>query len=323
MFLLIGLGLLLYIIYRLYQHIFNITNINPHNKYVLISGCDTGIGHALAIELDKQGFNVLAGVYLSNNIISLKAKLSSKATIFHLDITKEEDINITFELVQKKTNTLHALINNAGIITHGYIDWTSLELIRQVMNVNFFGHVAMTKKFLPLLIAKRQSRLVNICSATGFFTFPNICAYSASKYALESFSDCLRREMTPWNLQVSIIEPGAIRTSMNENYADILQNLWNQLSTDIQQRWGMDFLNNLINQGINSPFIKYADDPNKVVQAVQHAIMNINPHIRYRPGWQAKLFFIVLYLPPTWLIDKLLAKAFYFIPAGVQNQYLN
>ncbi|CAF3456360.1 unnamed protein product [Rotaria sp. Silwood2] len=323
MFLLIGLGILVYIIYRLYQHIFTIMNINPHNRYVFISGCDTGIGHALAIELDKQGFNVFAGVYIPDNITSLKAILSLKATIFHLDITKEEDINAAFELVQKKTNTLHALINNAGIITHGYIDWTSLELMRKIMNVNFFGHVAMTKKFLPLLITKRQSRVVNICSATGFFAIPNTCAYSTSKYALESFSDCLRREMAPWNLHISIIEPGALRTPMNEGYANILENLWNELSIDIQERWGIDFLNNLISQGIDSPVMKHPDNPKHVVRAVQHAVMNINPCIRYRPGWQAKLFFITLYLPPTWLIDKLLAKVYCFIPAGVRNQHLN
>jgi short-subunit dehydrogenase len=65
------------------------------------------------------------------------------------------------------------------------------------MNVNFFGHVAMTKKFLSLLIAKRDSRVVNMGSSTGYFTFPNTSAYSASKQALESFSDCLRHEMAP------------------------------------------------------------------------------------------------------------------------------
>ncbi|CAF3354309.1 unnamed protein product [Rotaria sp. Silwood2] len=144
-------------------------NIIPDNKDVLISGCDTVVGHILAIELDKQGFNVFAGVHIPDNKTILKAKLSTRAKIFHLDITKEEDIDTVFELVQKKTNTLHGLINNAGIITHGYIDWTPIELMRKIMN----------------------SRVVNICSATGFFAFPNTCAYSASKYALESFSDSL------------------------------------------------------------------------------------------------------------------------------------
>jgi short-subunit dehydrogenase len=69
--------------------------------------------------------------------------------------------------------------------------------MRKRMDVNFFGHVAMTKKFLPLLITKCNSRVINICSVDGILTAPNMSAYSESKYALESFSDCLRRELIP------------------------------------------------------------------------------------------------------------------------------
>ena len=97
--------IILYISYRLYQHFFPTPNINPNGKYVLISGCDTGFGHGLAIEFDKQGFNVLAGVYNPDNENSLKNKLSSQATVFQLDITKQEDIDAAYELVKEKTNT--------------------------------------------------------------------------------------------------------------------------------------------------------------------------------------------------------------------------
>ncbi|CAF4433160.1 unnamed protein product, partial [Adineta steineri] len=144
-------------------------DIDPRNKYVLISGCDSGFGHGLAIELDKQGFNVLAGVYSSNSKDSLGQILSSRATIFQLDITRQEDIDAAYELVSNKTKVLHALVNNAGIGAGGYIDWISLDFMRRMMDVNFFGHVAMTKKFLPLLIVRRDSRVVNIstCTNTG------------------------------------------------------------------------------------------------------------------------------------------------------------
>ena len=111
MFVFIALLILFYILYRLYQHFFPTPNINPNGKYVLISGCDTGFGHRLAIELDKQGFNVLAGVFTANNITSLKNELSSNATVFRLDITKQEDIDATFELVKRKQiHFMHLLI---------------------------------------------------------------------------------------------------------------------------------------------------------------------------------------------------------------------
>ncbi|CAF4940049.1 unnamed protein product, partial [Rotaria magnacalcarata] len=162
--------IIIYVSYRLYQHFNPTPNISPNGKYILISGCDTGFGHGSAIELDKQGFN----------------ELSSRATVLRLDITKQEDIDTAFELVKEKTQVLHGLVNNAGISISGYVDWMSKESLHKVMDVNFFGHVAMTKKFLPLLIAKRDSRVVNICSAAGYIATPAMSAYSASKYALES-----------------------------------------------------------------------------------------------------------------------------------------
>ncbi|CAF1253673.1 unnamed protein product, partial [Rotaria sordida] len=89
----ICLAFILYVTYRLYQHFCPSPNIDPRGKYVLISGCDTGFGHTWAIELDKQGFNVLAGIYNVDNKVSLTNELSSRATVFRLDITRQEEID--------------------------------------------------------------------------------------------------------------------------------------------------------------------------------------------------------------------------------------
>jgi NAD(P)-dependent dehydrogenase (short-subunit alcohol dehydrogenase family) len=320
MFTIIILTLICSIIYQLYQHFFPSPNINPNGKYVLISGCDTGIGCGLALELDKQGFNVLAGVFTENSVISLKNELSPKAAVFRLDITKQEDIDAAFELVKEKTKVLHALVNNAGIATGGNIDWTSMELMRKIMNVNFFGHVAMTKKFLPLLIAKRNSRVVNVSSMSGFISLPGSSAYCTSKYALESFSDCLRREMNPWGLHVCIIEPGTMRTSMTEGIEHQLRNIWLQSPIEVQERWGEEFFHNSLKVVINSPFIRYSESPEKVIRVLEHAIMSTNPRIRYRPGWQSSLFFYPLSTLPVWLVDKLFSLASSVHPAGVKHQ---
>ncbi|CAF3860121.1 unnamed protein product [Rotaria sp. Silwood1] len=323
MCLIIGLIIIFYVAYRLYEHFFPAPDINSKGKYVLISGCDTGFGHGLALELDKQGFNVLAGVYLPENVDSLKTKLSSKATVFRLDITKQQDINDAFELVKEKTNVLHALVNNAGIGAGGFIDWITLESMHKIMNVNFFGHVAMTKKFLPLLIAKRDCRVINICSVMGFITPPCMSAYCASKYAFESFSDCLRREMTPWGLRVCIIEPGCLRTPIIEGHDRLMRELWNGLSSDVQKRWGEDFFNDLLKRAvINNLLFNYADDPMKVVRALRHAVMNSKPRIRYHPDWYAKIFFYPISMLPAWLVDFFTSQfmSLSFLPADVKNQ---
>jgi NAD(P)-dependent dehydrogenase (short-subunit alcohol dehydrogenase family) len=322
MFIIIGLLLFIYVSYRIYQHFFPTTDINPHGKYVLISGCDTGFGNGLAIELDKQGFNVLAGVYNPDNKVSLTKILSSRATVFQLDVTRQEDIDVAYEMIRTKTQVLHALVNNAGTGGGGPIDWISLELMRKVMDVNFFGHVAMTKKFLPLLIAKRDSRVVNVCSVAGYLTKPGMSAYSASKYALESFSDCLRREMAVWNLRVSIIEPGYMRTGIIEGHDKSLRNLWNGLADEVKERWGEELLNSRIQDIRNDPFMKRAEDPVKVVQAVKHAVMNTVPRIRYRPGWQSSYIMFPMSRGPAWLADLFMMRPSLrgVPPAGVSKQ---
>ena len=307
----------LYVLYRLCQQLFPSHDIDPRGKYVLISGCDTGFGYGLAIELDKQGFHVFAGIYNPDNQISLAARLSSRATVFCLDVTRQEDIDAAYEIVKDKANTLHALVNNASIIMPGFIDWISMESIRKTMDVNFFGHVAMTKKFLPLLIAKRDSRVVNVCSMGGFITFPVSMSYCASKYAIESFSDCLRREMSAWGLRVSIIEPGPMQTPLSERQNSLLSDLWIGLSSDVKERWGEDFAQNELKQ-LNNALIKFTENPQKVVQVLRHAVMNTVPRIRYRPGYMSNIFFLLSMLP-AWMIDRLLFMNS-ILPAHVYKQ---
>jgi len=324
MFFILTLITIFYITYQLYKHFFPSPNIDPNDKYVLITGCSSGFGYTLAIELDKQGFNVFAGVRNIQSKSLLDRHLSSRSIVFILDITKQEDIDTAYNLVKEKTNTLHALVNNAGVSKGNYIDWMTVELMRKHMDVNFFGHVAMTKKFLPLLISKRDSRVINISSISGFISFTSTAAYSTSKYALESFSDCLRREMAPWGLRVSIIEPGGMRTSFLNEQEAFSKKMWNELSSDTQQRWGEDFSNKLIKQMVDNPFMNNMEDPLKAVRAIQHAVMNTNPQIRYRPGWQAKLIFIIYLIFPDWLVDKLLfAGSSSLVPAGIRNQLKN
>jgi NAD(P)-dependent dehydrogenase (short-subunit alcohol dehydrogenase family) len=305
----IGITLILYVGYRLYKHLFPPPNINPNGKYVLISGCDTGFGHALAIELDKQGFNVLAGVYNPDNEEHVTSQLSTRATVFCLDITQQVEIDAAYDMVKEKTDTLHALVNNAGISKGGLIDWTTVDFMRKVMDVNFFGHVSMTKKFLPLLISRRGSRVVNVCSVAGYIATPSLSANAASKFALEAFSDCLRREMHVWGLEVSIVEPGYMRTPYIEGHELTFSDLWTQLDHDTRERWGENFFHSFSTSVLKNPLLLNAENPQKVVKALRHAVMNSAPQIRYRPGWQSSFFFFPLSILPAWMADFVLIKS--------------
>ncbi len=315
---LISIPLVSYIIYLLYEHFFPTRNIDPRGKYVLISGCDTGFGHSLAIELDNRGFHVLAGVYNVHNKQTLTNRLSSRALVFVLDITCQQDIDATFALVKSKTLSLHGLVNNAGIADGGLIDWISLASIRQVMDVNFFGHLAMTKTFLPLLLAEPNSRVVNMSSAAGYLAAAGASAYSASKYALEAFSDCLRREMAVWNLHLSIIEPGFMRTPIIDGIAEKMRAVWiDHVDNETKERWGDAYFSDWLTEG--TKITQTADNPMKVVSAVCHAVTSSKPRIRYRPGWQSSLLCFPLSMAPVWIVDLLigLGQPKIALPSGV------
>jgi NAD(P)-dependent dehydrogenase (short-subunit alcohol dehydrogenase family) len=199
--LLIVAAIVLYFLYRVYRYILPIPWVsNVASRAVLISGCDTGFGHSLAISLDNQGYRVFAACLTQQGKENLAKVTTNKCVPFLCDITNLESVADAVKLVKSHTNWLHALVNNAGIFDGFFIDLSSLAVYRRTMEVNFFGHVNMTKSFLPLLLAnpRRDSRVVTVTSVAGSVAVPSISAYSASKFALEAFTDALRREMRPW-----------------------------------------------------------------------------------------------------------------------------
>ncbi|CAF4291250.1 unnamed protein product, partial [Adineta steineri] len=204
----------------------------------------------------------------------------------------------------------------------GFIEWTPMETYRQTMDVNFFGHVAMTKKFLPLLTSRRGSRIVNLCSSAGFLAPPGLSAYNASKFALEAFSDTLRREMHGWGLHVSIIEPGYMRTPIIDGLDHRYQELWSGVDEDTKARWGNEYFNSYLDVLKKDFFLLNAENPAKVVKALRHAVTNTCPRLRYRPGWQSSLVLFPLSMLPAWIADVIVAKkrGGTISPAGIMEQ---
>ena len=140
------------------------------------------------------------------------------------DITKpKEVVNLveeTEKICQEHNAKLWAVINNAGIAIGGPLDWIDLDIYRRVMEVNFFGHVNITKHMLPLLKQTKHSRVINLSSIAGQGCSANLSAYGASKHAMEGFMKSARHELAPWNIHVSNINPGFMRlvfVSTNDN----------------------------------------------------------------------------------------------------------
>jgi NAD(P)-dependent dehydrogenase (short-subunit alcohol dehydrogenase family) len=193
---------------------------------VLVTGASTGIGRASALRLDQLGFQVFAGVRKDADGKALKQKAKGDFTPILLDVTDDASIAAAAKTVSKAVGNrgLAGLVNNAGIVVPGPLEFLPLGDLRSQIEVNVIGQVAVTQAFLPML-RKGRGRIVNIGSIGGRMATPFMGAYNASKFALEALTDSLRMELKPWEISVSIIEPGNIDTRIwekGQDAADVL-----------------------------------------------------------------------------------------------------
>jgi short-subunit dehydrogenase len=295
---------ILYIKQQVYRQFVSSSNVNSNGKYIFMNGCDKIFSQTLAVQLDKQGFNVFIGVYDLKSKYILKNQLSRRATIFPIDITRLEDINNAYDLIKQQTTSLHALINNVDISSINHFERNTMELMHKKMNVYFFGHVSITKTFLPLLTSKRNSSIVNICLVNNILDYPVQSTYATMKDGLKSFSDTIRRDMTPWNLRVSMIEADSIHTSMMMERHD---EFWNKLSMDVQEGWDEDFRKIQMKQLVENRIHRTIEHPNKVVAEVhEYAVDNIKSRSHYRSGWPLNFGFFSVPITSGWFNGSML-----------------
>jgi len=179
-------------------------------KAVVVTGASSGIGADAAAQLAAAGFVVFAGVRDDAAAAALAA-LGDRVRPLHLDVTDPEQIASAAAAVGAAGFPLAALVNNAGIAVGGPLEALPLDQVRRVFEVNVFGALAVTQAFLPQLRAAR-GRLVFVGSIAGRLAIPFIAPYSASKFALRAFTDALRVELAPDGIEVTLIEPGSVRT---------------------------------------------------------------------------------------------------------------
>lgn len=177
----------------------------------LISGASTGIGFALAEHFAKQGHHVLAGVRSQKDQEKLKAIANVEPII--LDIAKAEDLEKVPALLKERISNYRklVLINNAGIAVGGPWEILPESQVRKQFEVNVFGLIFLTQKCLPY-IRQTKGHVFNISSVSGLFSLPFLGLYASSKFAIEAFSDSLRREMMKFGASVTSINPGPIKT---------------------------------------------------------------------------------------------------------------
>ncbi|MDZ7966944.1 MAG: SDR family oxidoreductase [Nostoc sp. DedSLP03] len=207
---------------------------------VLITGTSTGVGRAAAILLEKQGYQVFATVRQAKDAESLRQEYKSGSlTPILMDVTKAEEIKFAADIVSKSVGDrgLVGLVNNAGLLVDGPIEYISIDDLKWQFEVNVFGQIAVTQAFLPL-IRKAKGRIVNIGSIGGKMTFPFSSALCASKFALESFTDALRMELEPWGIEVILVEPGSIASAAPDKVEESFQKNFANMSPEAKAMYG-------------------------------------------------------------------------------------
>lgn len=204
---------------------------NNNKGAVLITGTSTGLGRATALLLDKQGYQVFAGVRTDKDAESLKQFASADLTPLIMDITKAEQIKSASEFVSMATGDkgLFALINNAVLAASGPVECIAIDDIKLNFEVNVIGQLAIIQEFLPML-RKAKGRIVNISGICGRVPLPYFGILSASKAALESITDCLRMELRSSEIEVlSVLPMGIVTLEQAEkqeiNYNKTLANM--------------------------------------------------------------------------------------------------
>ncbi|CAN8031628.1 hypothetical protein HPB47_010716 [Ixodes persulcatus] len=291
--------------------IFRDVRFTGHGKRVLVSGCDSGIGLRTAERLHKAGYQVLAGCLSDQSDGAKKLSLLKgphPVVVLQLDITKQDSVREALKKAEVQEKGLWGLVNNAGVCVLGEFEWMTQEQVEHTFGVNVLGTLRLSKACLPY-IRKSKGRLVTITTVMAVSSFPGMSVYCASKFALETFCDVLRIELSRHGAHASVIRPGDLvkHTRILEAQKSHAQDMWNGMDSEQQslyEPYMAAFISGRANSGGMLGTEELDDSP--VFGHIEHALGAARPRARYMSDkslWPVFLRFLALL--PTTLSDAL------------------
>lgn len=264
---------------------------------ILITGCSSGIGQALALEFKKRGHTVFATARQAQALASLTAM---GLIAVELDVTSQTSIDKAREQIQTQTNRLDMLINNAGYGQFGAVIDTDSDALRRQFETNVIAPVALSRAFLPLLRASSSACIANVGSISGITTTPFAGVYCASKAALHALSDAMRMELDPLGVRVVTVQPGGIASSFGHNAEREIQfpqgSPYTPISRFIQGRAKMSQVG--------------ATPAETFAKTVVDHLLDKNAHPVCRAGTQSTRLPLLKLLLPTKTLDLKMRKLF-------------
>lgn len=276
------------------------------DRTVLITGASSGIGLACAVHLAQSGFRVFAGVRREEDGETLKRKSGGAILPLFMDVTDQNSVAAARDRVSDAVGAagLSGLVNNAGIVVSGPLEFIPPDQLRKQFDVNVLGQVSVTQAFLPLLRTGR-GRIVFMGSISGRMSTPFLAPYSASKFALEAITDSLRMEVKPWGITVSLIEPGSVKTPIWKKSiaaADAYAREFPPEASDLygsQLKKATEGAKKMEAQGI---------DVAVVARTVEHALTSNRPKTRYLLGRGVNFQAFMKKVLPDRLMDRIILR---------------
>jgi short-subunit dehydrogenase len=237
----------------------------------LVTGASSGIGQAIALELNRIGFMTYAAARRTEQMEQLK---NVGIRVLFLDLTDSLSIDGCIATIRKESGEVDVLVNNAGYGLYGSVEEVQLDEARRQLQVNLFGLAEITKLVLPGMRTRRKGKIVNISSVGGVAASPYGGWYHASKFAVEGFSCSLRQELFPFGVDVVIVRPGAIRSGWRDVAGEsLLRNSGNGPYSKAVQTMYAKFM--------SPDFEKMVTDPIVIARVVGEAITVAHPKAIY------------------------------------------
>ena len=246
-------------------------------KVWFITGSSTGFGRALAEEALKQGYKVAATARKPEVLQDLVEKYPNSVVALKLDVTKPEQVQLAIDEAVKKFGHIDVVVNNAGYGLLGALEEASDEQIRRQFETNVFGALDVMRAVLPQMREQKSGHILNISAVNGFVGFPFTGFLTATKFALEAFSETLSKEVEPYGIKVTIVEPGMFRTEIINRSLIVGEN-------PMVETYPSTFIDWLREMDGKQP-----GDPRKAAQAMIKAVESENPPMRLPLGEDAIL----------------------------------
>ncbi|MEN2985222.1 MAG: SDR family oxidoreductase [Thermodesulfovibrionaceae bacterium] len=190
-------------------------------KIALITGASRGIGLATAEKFAHEGVNLILVARTESMLQEIAKRLEKeyiiKVVTVAADISKPEEVEKVFENIRENFGRLDILINNAGRGIYNLVENISAKECKEIVDLNLTGLILCTHFAVNMMIPQRSGHIVNISSVAGRVGIPGWSVYCATKWAVIGFSESIRKELIKYNIRVTVVEPGVVRTGWGEN----------------------------------------------------------------------------------------------------------